>query len=129
MYNNILRRNRDFMEAVSREIAACGSKLELKTIMTRAINGGAPAFYLEFETALPQIRRIHRGEMPSGRRKQQWAELYSLVVNEMKSTGCDLFEATDRVLSTRPASSFFIGIKTALAIYHEYRRFKSFANR
>lgn len=123
MLTKISRRNADFMKAVAREKAAARkNRLSTDQIIFRAIHNGAPAFYLSFETAVRMSRGSKR-ELPASKiKRQQWDEFHTLVREEMKSSGCDIFAAVSRVLAGRPASRFFISQRTALDIYTRHSR-------
>lgn len=122
MLTNLIRRNRDFMAAVSREMTAAGaSGVSIDEIIGRAISSGAPAYYVTLDTAAKNCQRIRSGMEPS---KPMWREFYAKVSRRMEQTGCTLPTAVIHVMDSEGASGFFISPCRGREIYNEMKRLK-----
>ncbi|MCF0218881.1 MAG: hypothetical protein HUK14_03790 [Muribaculaceae bacterium] len=132
MLYHICERNRDLIKAIRREIAASrGQQINIKEVLDRAIHGGAPRFYLDYETAIDGIRRyFNSGIIPArGLRRGQWQEFAGLVRKRMDEVpNLKLSAAVGYVLLECPASGFFLSRRQAYAIYNEHLRFLSYQN-
>lgn len=120
-------RDRDFMNAYRRELRRAlsrGEQVESGEVVRRAIEGGAPGFYIGFDYARRgvasrlrrRLRSRHRDMMAP--RHMLWDELTERVEREL--TGghgrLRLPEALARVLAAGDAPRFYISDRTARRI-------------
>ncbi|MCF0214050.1 MAG: hypothetical protein HUK13_07890 [Muribaculaceae bacterium] len=134
MLYNQFERDRDLIKAIKREIAACDKSemIVLKDILERAINGGAPRFYVDFETAVDTMSRYFRNGKfrQGGRRQRQWEEIAALVKTYREAhPDTPIAGAVAHVLMNCPASGFFLSVRQAYSIYNEHLRFVNYRNR
>lgn len=114
-------RNVDFMNALRRE-ALRHPQPDLKALVRQVADGPAPAYYVEYVTALKRVREIRSGQrkISSGIRGRMWAEICGKVEDVMQRLpNITLSGAVARVLIDERASSFFISYNRAMAIYME----------
>lgn len=125
MLSQIHRRNTDLMAAIRREAKKAGVKelrgRVLNRIVDRALEGGAPHFYVSYERALEVIHR-HRPSINGSTRSlrvRMWDDIRRLAEEEMADDPeSDIYQAISRVLFLSPAPHFYISRATALGIYH-----------
>ena len=134
MLYHIYERNRDLIKAIKREIAASSSAQQIKIneVLDRAIHGGAPRFYLDYDTAVDGVRRLFNSgtARARGQRQGQWQEFAALVRKRMDEVpNLKLQAAVSYVLLECPASGFFLSRRQAYAIYNEHLRFVEYRNR
>lgn len=130
MFYNILVRNRDFVDAVRRQVELCGDGRlpALEEVIRRAIDGGAPHYYMSYETALRRTRELrHKGRTRlkegSSRARRMWEEFFIRVETLLEGCpGMEIGIAVTRVLAAEPASGFFISVRQGLQIYHDHVR-------
>lgn len=114
-------RNVDFMSILKRE-AMRQTRPDLRALVKQVAEGPAPAYYVEYVTALKRIREIRSGRriLGSGIRGRMWAEICGKVDSLMeRHPDITLSGAVARVLIDESASSFFITPTRAMAIYME----------
>ena len=120
-------RDRDFVNAYRRELRRAwerGEQLEATEVVRRAIEGGAPGFYIGFDYARRgvsdrlrrRLRSRHREWMPV--KRALWEDLAERVEAEMVSGRGRLrmSEALARVLAEGNAPRFYMGPRTARRI-------------
>lgn len=121
------QRRRDFIKACIRETrAAAGTSQRLTDtiIARRAMAGGAPGYYLEYDYALKVLYGYYaQGELPiaTPHRRAMWLELIAKV-DELRNRGVSVMQALNRVLSGATASRFFIAEATAVRELRNHRR-------
>ena len=114
-------RNVDFMNRLRRE-AESVEHPELKSLIKQVAEGPAPAYYVEYVTALKRVKEMRAGKYVPGKglRGRMWREIAAKVDSLMaRIPGLSLTGAVARVLIDENASSFFISYPRALAIYME----------
>lgn len=121
MYNNIQQRNRDLVAAIKRELKK--SSVSLGEAIERVVAGPAPRYYVAFDTAVENYYRMNAGKRVGGRRMAQWAEIKEKT-DALVARGEYLLTAITAVLEQGPASSFFIGRRTAMSAWQEARRWE-----
>ncbi len=120
-------RDRDFVNAYRRELRRAwerGEEVEAGEVLRRAIEGGAPGFYIGFDYARRgvsdrlrrRLRSRHRDWM--GVKRSLWEDLAERVEAELVSAHGRLrmSEALARVLAEGNAPRFYIGPRTARRI-------------
>ncbi len=93
---------------------------ELRELIKQVAEGPAPAYYVEYVTAVKRIREIRSGRrvLSNGIRGRMWAEINAKVGARMeKYPNLSLTGAVARVLIDESASCFFITPARALAIF------------
>lgn len=116
-------RDRDFLLEVGRQSTLPGaSALSLDNLLSRAIEAGAPAYYVELETVMRELRVMNaKGwREESSLRNSMWRELISKVLRlKDENPGLTMTAAVARVLSFETATSFFITKKHARNIFEQ----------
>lgn len=120
-------RDRDFMNAYRREVRRAWEEtgqVDRGEVLRRAIEGGAPGFYVEFEYARRgvsarlrhRLRSRHRDYMRP--KRMIWEDLADRVMSEMTGSRVPLRlgEALARVLAEGNAPRFYIEPRTARRI-------------
>lgn len=112
-------RNIDFMNALRRE-AVKQTRPDLRALVKKVAEGPAPAYYVEYVTALKRVREIRAGQrrISSGIRGRMWAEICGKVEALMcRRPDLPLSGAVARVLIDESASSFFLSHRRAMTIF------------
>lgn len=125
-------RDRDFVNAYRRELRRAwerGEQLEAAEVLRRAIEGGAPGFYIGFDYARRgvsdrlrrRLRSRHREWMPV--KRVLWEDLAERVEAEMVGGRGRLrmSEALARVLAEGNAPRFYMGPRTARRILLKWK--------
>ena len=129
-------RDRDFLKAYRREMRRAWARketIESQELIRRAIEGGAPGFYVGFECARRRVsarlrrrlRNRHREQIRS--KRMLWDDLTDRVESELSGVGrrrLKLPEALARVLAKGNAPQFYIEPRTARRILFETRNNK-----
>lgn len=112
-------RNIDFMNVLRRE-AVQQPHLDLKTLVKKVVDGPAPAYYVEYVTAMKRVREIRAGQrqISNSIRGRMWAEICGKVEELMqRRPNLPLSAAVARVLIDESASSFFLSYNRAMSIF------------
>jgi hypothetical protein len=121
------KRNRAFAQRCVSIMRRNGDN-DVKRAVGKALEGGAPEYYITYSSALKGLRRM-RGKNVCERTKsfgrrpkiEQWQELQDRVNREMcKKNGVNMESALSRVLAEGKASGFFISYPTAMRIFRMY---------
>ncbi len=125
-------RDRDFMTAYRREMRRAWEEpgeVDARELLRRAIEGGAPAFYVEFEYARRGVSARLRRRLRSRHRDLMrpkrliWEDLADRVEWEMRRSRVTLrlADALARVLADGGAPRFYISCRTARRIVERMR--------
>lgn len=125
-------RDRDFMTAYRREMRRAWEEpgeVDARELLRRAIEGGAPAFYVEFEYARRGVSARLRRRLRSRHRDLMrpkrliWEDLADRVEWEMRRSRVTLrlADALARVLADGGAPRFYISSRTARRIVEKMR--------
>ncbi len=127
---NYQERNADFLRSVrewqERGRALTGRPLSVRTAVRKALNGGAPRFYITREHVWKKMcerrRRLPPREKPH--RRAMWDEIAMALERRQKDVPCESrWEALDYVLCRHHPSGFFITEPYALRlVYAEMRK-------
>lgn len=119
-------RDNDFLKAYRREIRLAwegGEAVDSEEVLLRALQGGAPQFYVGFDYARRGVgQRLRRRLRPRHRlltvKRQLWEDLTQRVRDEVvRSDGrLSVSDALARVLAEGNAPRFYIGPRTARRI-------------
>lgn len=122
MLEAIKQRDRDF---ISRYRAVCdrlqeGEPACRRSLVQRAVMGGAPCYYVTFDYAYRMLRSLRRGRLPPGYSRLKllmWQEIADKTDRYKQLMGVKSdAEALSVVLARNSASRFFISIDYAMRL-------------
>lgn len=133
---NYQKRNNDFMESVrqwqERGKTLTGRPLSMKTAVRKALNGGAPSFYLTRDHVWKKMRERRKGLPPAEKphRKAMWDEIERALAERQKDAPKETrWESLDYVLNCHSPSGYFITERYAMRLAYKEIKMKKASKR
>ncbi len=124
-------RDRDLYRAYIGMVKSLGKaalNLPRDEIVRRTIYSAAPRFYISYEEARRNVKRIINGRSPRCESPMR-VEMYNDLANALASylrrhPRCEFNDALGAVLAERPAPRFYLTLRSALLIVYEMQKRK-----